>query len=111
MLGTFKAIIRFSVRPVSDWIWRRFEARVRSVVEACFHSLEERSDVLEVRTRNLQGRIAELQTRIDLLEKEWEKHVPTFLRATSTVVSFERELRKLRDAVFTFEKDKGVGRQ
>lgn len=111
MLSTFKSVIRFSLRPVLSWIWRRIEVRVRSLVEARFRSLEERSSAIEERsnsleskTAQLQGRITELQARIELLEKDWQRHVPTFLRATSAVVSFERELNTLKDVVSAIEK-------
>jgi uncharacterized protein YukE len=51
-----------------------------------------------------QATIGELQAQIALLEQNWQKHVPAFLRATSTVVSFERELTKLKDVVLANEK-------
>jgi len=96
---------------VSDRIWPRVEARVRSFVEARFRSLEEKSESLEAQTINMQAQIADLQlrigevyARISSLEKNWQDHVPVFLRATSTVVSFERELAKLKDLVLASEK-------
>jgi hypothetical protein len=57
----------------------------------------------------MQAQIAELQLRIASLDKNWQDHVPVFLRATSTAVSFERELTKLKDLVLAREKANSSG--
>jgi hypothetical protein len=116
VLSALKNLIRSSIRPVSDRVWPRVEVRVRSFVESRFRSLEAKSESLEVQIINMQAQIAELQlrtgevlARIASLDKNWQDHVPVFLRATSTVVSFERELTKLKDLVLAREKANSSG--
>jgi chromosome segregation ATPase len=109
VLSALKNLIRSSIRPVSDRVWPRVEVRVRSFVEPRFRSLEAKSESLEEQTINMQAQIAELQLRIASLDKNWQDHVPVFLRATSTVVSFERELTKLKDLVLAREKANSSG--
>jgi chromosome segregation ATPase len=111
LLSAFKTTVRSSVRRLLKPVWQRVEGRVHSLVEARFQSLEGKSHRLEAQAADLQARIADFQARVadlqarnTLLEEKWQKHVPVFLGATSTVVSFERELGKLKDIVLADER-------
>ena len=97
-LSTFKACARHTISPIVRPLWRRmlarFEYALVTPITARLSAIEGTHSNFEIRLTDLETKLATLGTKLATLETGWDRHVPAFLNAVSTVGVFAHEQQK-----------------